>query len=1059
MAGQATFKGDRARAYASMEADLNLDEEFALDSGSQVNFCSPSAARRYFMNKRAANLKIVGVAGSQSATSAGDLKLTVVDENGVRFGLNCGVAFSLEKTPLNLLSVSALMKQGTVIHFENGNCWLKHSSSDARISIVQKGGLFLLPSSKLAAGVVSADDDGSLALGAAGVTTDHEADGLGLAQGTFAESALCRRLLTSALYGENGIGSEEFLGDSDVSMLLDKFGKTEAKLSLGASADVSLWHRRIIHKLQGHHLRKIWKENLVDGLSLKGNLNKLTTCGCMSCRMAKIRKAASHGENIRQPPTCPGERVSTDIKNVTTTSIGGYRYCVVFVDLYSGDKYVAHLKRLTDLVEDALKPYLERMKKLDVRVQLITSDRGSNYFSNNKHGTVRDTGAAQRLQSKFAKFLKDGAFHHGDHRVIPVESHEKRSESAFRELFQAADTLLFDARLTPALWPAAVSWAAYVSNRIPCLHRKMSPFTMLTQKPCDWSKIRVFGSSVIEQIPNDPERKTVGVPVGRHRIFVGFAPESSGYLLFDPVTRSFDTADSCIFNEDFSYRINSLRSYDKRRALLKKGVGVDRQPVVMNDYDDVEESKRDSVRDLYVAPDANGVHHLLDDGSYDPSSSPSTLRRDAHRHVEQLGLSDVQVGELPAGDLAVQQAPLSQEASSAGEVQDAILAHVPIRPLRTSVIGVPEKETADDLSWLWYARNNNVPIKYFQPCPKAGDSKSSRRYNKYMVATTLSESLSLGGSWADVKHDFLRGWIRFPKNENPQAGHIFRADAAAAGAGMVHVLAAQGLSVHPSSYLDVLVAKCLAVSGKTAVDVGLTFQKQLDTVYEAPVANEIFEDALEARRHSEACMRKVMWSDILDFSIGDELPPEPFHYKQTLEEYGCRESTQWASARKAEDDAISDFGAFKFVKASEAAGHQVLGSRYVYKRKIGKNGEVTKWKARLVIQGMKDGPNAQDVSHLSDRDLYAPTLHKDSLRLLLSLAAGKGYSVYQADIANAFLQGTLKYDCFVRPPDGMHGVPPGHLIKLLVPVYGLRSAPASFAEALSSHLMDGLTDC
>ena len=140
-----------------------------------------------------------------------------------------------------------------------------------------------------------------------------------------------------------------------------------------------------------------------------------------------------------------------------------------------------------------------------------------------------------------------------------------------------------------------------------------------------------------------------------------------------------------------------------------------------------------------------------------------------------------------------------------------------------------------------------------------------------------------------------------------------------------------------------------------------------------------------------------MWSDILDFSIGDELPPEPFHYKQTLEEYGCRESTQWASARKAEDDAISEFGAFKFVKASEAAGHQVLGSRYVYKRKIGKNGEVTKWKARLVIQGMKDGPNAQDVSHLSDRDLYAPTLHKDSLRLLLSLAAGKGYSVYQVD--------------------------------------------------------------
>ena len=83
---------------------------------------------------------------------------------------------------------------------------------------------------KLAAGVVSADDDGSLALGTAGVTTDHEADGLGLAQGTFAESALCRRLLTSALYGENGIGSEWFL-----SRVTDNFFCVRTLLPLGSN--------------------------------------------------------------------------------------------------------------------------------------------------------------------------------------------------------------------------------------------------------------------------------------------------------------------------------------------------------------------------------------------------------------------------------------------------------------------------------------------------------------------------------------------------------------------------------------------------------------------------------------------------------------------------------------------------------------------------------------------------------------------------------------------------------------------------------------------------------
>ena len=70
---------------------------------------------------------------------------------------------------------------------------------------------------------------------------------------------------------------------------------------------------------------------------------------------------------------------------------------------------------------------------------------------------------------------------------------------------------------------------------------------------------------------------------------------------------------------------------------------------------------------------------------------------------------------------------------------------------------------------------------------------------------------------------------------------------------------------------------------------------------------------------------------------------------------------------------------------------------------------------------------------LESRDLYAPTLHKDSLRLLLSVAASKGFSVFTADILNAFLQGDLKYRVFIRAPDGMEGVPDGHLLEIVSP--------------------------
>ena len=67
------------------------------------------------------------------------------------------------------------------------------------------------------------------------------------------------------------------ISDAEVASMLGSLPREESRLVFGASADVSLWHRRLAHKVNAQHLRRIWKENLVDGLSLKGNLNKLTT--------------------------------------------------------------------------------------------------------------------------------------------------------------------------------------------------------------------------------------------------------------------------------------------------------------------------------------------------------------------------------------------------------------------------------------------------------------------------------------------------------------------------------------------------------------------------------------------------------------------------------------------------------------------------------------------------------------------------------------------------------------------------------------------------------------
>ena len=58
--------------------------------------------------------------------------------------------------------------------------------------------------------------------------------------------------------------------------------------------------------------------------------------------------------------------------------------------------------------------------------------------------------------------------------------------------------------------------------------------------------------------------------------------------------------------------------------------------------------------------------------------------------------------------------------------------------------------------------------------------------------------------------------------------------------------------IKSSGYLDDLVSRCLSVSGIGVADVALTFQQQLETVYEKPVvAAELLEDVMEAKVNAQ----------------------------------------------------------------------------------------------------------------------------------------------------------------------------------------------------------------
>ena len=75
--------------------------------------------------------------------------------------------------------------------------------------------------------------------------------------------------------------------------------------------------------------------------------------------------------------------------------------------------------------------------------------------------------------------------------------------------------------------------------------------------------------------------------------------------------------------------------------------------------------------------------------------------------------------------------------------------------------------------------------------------------------------------------------------------------------------------------------------------------------------------------------------------------------------------------------------------------------KWVYKTKLKENGEVDKLKARLVAKGYVQ---QQGIDYT---EVFALVTRMDTVRMIVALAAQKGWTLYQLDVKSFFLHGEL----------------------------------------------------
>ena len=169
---------------------------------------------------------------------------------------------------------------------------------------------------------------------------------------------------------------------------------------------------------------------------------------------------------------------------------------------------------------------------------------------------------------------------------------------------------------------------------------------------------------------------------------------------------------------------------------------------------------------------------------------------------------------------------------------------------------------------------------------------------------------------------------------------------------------------------------------------------------------------------------------------------EPLSYEEAVNgEHG----QEWMKAINEELRSLQHNNTWTMVP--RRADMNVIGCKWVLKVKRDVNGEVARYKARLVSKGYKQ---EQGIDY---NETFAPVLKYKSLRVILCLSSTPAFVVEQLDIKTAFLNANVEEDIYVEAPEGVKA-DGNTVMKLNKAMYGIKQAPRAWNAHINAFLCE-----
>ncbi|GMI99343.1 cysteine-rich RLK (RECEPTOR-like protein kinase) 8 [Hibiscus trionum] len=175
------------------------------------------------------------------------------------------------------------------------------------------------------------------------------------------------------------------------------------------------------------------------------------------------------------------------------------------------------------------------------------------------------------------------------------------------------------------------------------------------------------------------------------------------------------------------------------------------------------------------------------------------------------------------------------------------------------------------------------------------------------------------------------------------------------------------------------------------------------------------------------------------FFMEDSCGSEPKLYNE------AKGVPEWEDAMVEEISALNKNDTWELVP--KPVDVDLITCKWVYKLKKKTDGTIDRYKARLVARGF-----SQQYGRDYD-ETFSPVARMTTVRTIISLAASRGWNLWQLDVKNAFLYGELDRDIFMEQPQGFISKEyPNHVCRLKKALYGLKQAPRAWFGKIAQYL-------